>query len=240
MLIHDDRVSPVIIPIGHMGEEADDPSLHKICISCANFRGKDNGAIQPFIQDSLAEMYEELLLNTKEEFTIPEDFVDTIAITIAELPAEKNRITLKNTYLLYLMECNMIYNVGGISSPYASMEWPGIQIPQAISTMIRETRLSFPIVTDIGCYEEGILYFYERNPARRGLDFAENPEQEEDYLRYAVEMHCLNLIQDIAQCPLPQFKEIARGTEILLDAFLQPRTHQRKDLEATLRAEGTT
>jgi hypothetical protein len=35
-------VSPVILPTGHMSEESDDPSLHKIFISYANFRGKDN------------------------------------------------------------------------------------------------------------------------------------------------------------------------------------------------------
>ena len=88
--------------------------------------------------------------------------------------------------------------------------------------MLSETRLSFLFVTDIGCYEEGVLYFYERNPAGRGLDFAENPEQEEDFLRYAVELHCLNHVQDIAQYPLVQLDEIARGTQRLLDAFLQP------------------
>jgi hypothetical protein len=57
MLTHDGRVSPVIIPTWHLGEEADDPSLHQTYIACANFRGKENGAIQPFIQDNLAEIY---------------------------------------------------------------------------------------------------------------------------------------------------------------------------------------
>jgi len=127
-----------------------------------------------------------------------------------------------------------------MSSPYASMEKPGIRIPQAISTMLSETGLSFPFVINIGCYEEGVLYFYERNHAGRGLDIAENPEQEKNFLRYAGELHCLNHVQDIAQYPLPQLEEITRGTEILLDAFLQPRTQQRKDLDAALRVTGTT
>jgi hypothetical protein len=30
LMTHDDRVSPVIIPTEHMGEESEDPSLHKI------------------------------------------------------------------------------------------------------------------------------------------------------------------------------------------------------------------
>ena len=48
--------------------------------------------------------------------------MDTIATAIAELHATENRITLKNTAMLYVMEYNRIYKVGGISSPYASME----------------------------------------------------------------------------------------------------------------------
>ena len=54
------------------------------------------------------------------------------------------------------------------------MEWPGIQIPHAISTMLNEIGLRFNFITHTGSYEEGDLYFYDRNPAGRGLDFAKN------------------------------------------------------------------
>jgi hypothetical protein len=104
MLTHDGRVSPVIIPTGHMGEESGDPFLHKILISFATFTGKDNGAIQSYLQDILAEIYEELLLNSDEGFIIQEDFVDIIATTIVESSTTETNITLKNTYPLYMME----------------------------------------------------------------------------------------------------------------------------------------
>jgi hypothetical protein len=58
------------------------------------------------------------------------------------------------------------------------MEWHGIQIPQAISTMLTEIGLRFNFVTDTG-----------KNSTSRGLDFAENPEHEEGFLRYAVEYY---------------------------------------------------
>ena len=58
--------------------------------------------------------------------------------------------------------------------------------------MLTEIGLQFTFATDVGCYEESVLYFYDRNPTGIGLYFAENPEQEEDFLRYAVELHCLN------------------------------------------------
>ena len=113
------------------------------------------------------------MLHPDDHFIIPEEFVDTIAMAIAEFAATNtNTIALKNIDLLYLVDFSRIYKVGGISSPYASMEWPGIQIPQAISAMLMEIGLQFTFYTDVGSCEERVMYFYDRNPAGRGLDFA--------------------------------------------------------------------
>lgn len=240
LLTHNGSVSPVIIPTRHMGEESNDPFLHTIFITGANFRGKDNGALQPYLQDSLSKQYDEILLHPDNNYIIPEDFVDIIATAISEsAAANTNIIVLKNIDLLYLMEFSRIYKVGGVSSPYAGMEWPGIQIPQAISAMITEIGLRFTFADDIGSYEESVLYFYDRNPSGSGLDFAENPEQEEDFMRYAVELHCLKPVHGIAQTPLPQLEEIARGTAILLVPATKTSTQQRKYLDAALKASVT-
>ena len=102
--------------------------------------------------------------------------------------------------------------------------------------MLNEIRLRFNFVRDTDNYEEGDLYFYDGNPA---LDFPENPDHEEDFLRYAIEMHCLSLVQDIAQYPLPQLKEIAKVTSILLNAVTHTGIKQRRDLDASLRVSGT-
>ena len=164
-------------------------------------------------------------MHPDDDFSIPEDFVDIIATAMAEaVAANKNVIELKNMDLLYLLEYSKIYKAGGVISPYANMEWPGIHIPQAILTMLNEIELQFNFVIDTGSYEEGDLYFYDMNPTGRGLDFAENLDQEEDFLRYAVEPHCLNPVQDIAKYPLPQLEEIAQGTYILLNAVTQTGT----------------
>ena len=106
--------------------------------------------------------------------------------------------------------------------------------------MLIDTRLQFTIAIYIGCYEESTLYFYERNRVIRGLDFAHNPDQKEDFMRYAVELLCLNPVQDITHYPLPQLEEIARGTEILLATSTHPRTYQRRDLDAALGVARTT
>ncbi len=71
LLTYNDNVSPIIIPTRHMGEESDDPSLHKISISCAIFRGKDNNTLRSFLQDSLAEQYDEIVLHPDDNFIIP-------------------------------------------------------------------------------------------------------------------------------------------------------------------------
>ena len=52
--------------------------------------------------------------------------------------------------------------------------------------MLNEIGLRFNFVTNTGSYEEGNLYFNDKSPAGRGLDFAENPDQEEDFMRYAL------------------------------------------------------
>jgi len=106
--------------------------------------------------------------------------------------ANNKVIELNNRDLLYLLEYSRIYKVGGGSNPYAIMAWPRIQIPKTISTMLNEIGLRFNFVTYTGGYEEGDLYFYDKNPECRGLDFADNPDQEEDFLRNVVELHCLN------------------------------------------------
>ena len=104
LLTHSGNDNPVILPTGHMGEESDDPSLHKIFLSCANFRGKDNTALQTLLQDSLAEQYDEILLHPDDHFIIPEGFVDIMATTISESAATNNdTIALKNIDLLHLM-----------------------------------------------------------------------------------------------------------------------------------------
>ena len=122
LLTHHGIVSPIIIPTGHMGEESDDPSLHKIFISCANFRGKDNNTLQKFLHDSLAEQYDEILLHPDDNFIILEYFVGIFATAISESTSSNtNIIALKNIDLLYLMEYNRIYKVGGVSSPYANI-----------------------------------------------------------------------------------------------------------------------
>jgi hypothetical protein len=76
------------------------------------------------------------------------------------------------------------------------------------------------------------------NPAGRGLDFDENPDHKSDFLRYAIQLNCINPIRDIIKSPLPPLEEIARGVLIQLREAVKLGTQSRRDLEAALKTTG--
>jgi hypothetical protein len=120
------------------------------------------------------------------------------------------------------MEFYKIVKIGGINNPFASMEWPGIQIPEAILSLLDTKGITYHFLDDKGAWEESALWFYERNPARRGLDFDDIPEDKPDFVRYAVEFRCLNPLMDIKQSPLPPLEELAEAVTTLTAVGLQP------------------
>ena len=62
--------------------------------------------------------------------------------------------------------------------------------------------LQFTFLNDKRVGEEHTLLLYERNPAGRGLDFDDFPEDKPDFNRYAVELRCLNPVVDTKKTPL--------------------------------------
>ena len=64
--------------------------------------------------------------------------------------------------------------------------------------------------------EEHTLHFYERNPARRGLDFNDYPNDKPDFVRYTVELRCMNPIVDTKKSPLPPLEDVSEAVEALM------------------------
>jgi len=79
-------------------------------------------------------------------------------------------------------------------------------------------------------------YFFERNLAGRGLDFDEFLEHKADFLRYAIQLNCINHVRDITKFRLPLLVEIARGASIQLQDVVVKGTQSRKDLDNALKA----
>ena len=58
--------------------------------------------------------------------------------------------------------------------------------------------------------------FYERNPAGRGLDFDDYPEDKPDFVRYAVEFRCLNPVVGTKNTSLPPLEDLAEAVTALM------------------------
>ena len=84
--------------------------------------------------------------------------------------------------------------------------------------------------------EEHTLHFYERNPAGRGLDFDDHPDDKTDFVRYAVELRCLNPMMDTKKSPLPPLEDISEAVGALIAVGLKPDKEPRKELEKLLQS----
>jgi hypothetical protein len=158
----------------------------------------------------------------------------------AQASADQPAVDLDNRTMLYLFEFNRISKTGGVNSPYATIEWTGIQIPHAITSNLEGKPLKCSFIINEGNWKEHFITFYERNPAGRGLDFTENPpDHKEDFLRYAVELHFLDPVTNIRKSPLPPLEDLAEGVTAHLATGLKPGSEPRKDLDIALRESGT-
>jgi len=55
--------------------------------------------------------------------------------------------------------------------------------------------ISIALLNNVAEYQHAPIFLYERNPAGRGLDFNDFPEQKANFLKYAVQLNCINLIR---------------------------------------------
>jgi hypothetical protein len=76
-------------------------------------------------------------LNNNDDFQTPNDSIELLleGIPAAEAQGE-TVISLSPTDTLCLFEFYIIFKVGGIASPYATIEWPGVHIPQALTAIL--------------------------------------------------------------------------------------------------------
>ncbi len=95
-------------------------------------------------------------------------------------------------------------------------------------------RLQFTFFNDMRVAEDYSLFFYERNPAGRGLDFDDFPEIKPDLIRYAVELRCRNPVTYTKTTPPPLLEDLAEAVTVLLHTGLQHNKEPRKDLEKIL------
>jgi len=176
-------------------------------------------------------------LDGTEAHQMPDDYF-TALNDATQASTDQHAMGQDSKTILHIFEFSRISKTGGINNPYATIEWHGIQIPQAIISNLDDKPLKCSFITYAGNWEEHFLTFYERNPAGRGLDITENPYHKIDFLRYAVELHCLNPVADIQKSPLPPLEDPAEGGTVQLATGLKLGTELRKDLDIALCESG--
>ena len=120
------------------------------------FRGRDSGTLHQLFRGSLQELYDMLFDIDAHALAVPEDYYSAIA-EASESTRDRHSIELEPHLLLYLMEFYKIVKIGGINNPFASMEWPGIQIPQSILSYLDIKGITYHFLDDKGAWEESIL-----------------------------------------------------------------------------------
>jgi len=240
MLTYNGQVCHSLIPSGHTNEESQDPSLHRVFASSHMFRGRDGIGIPTMLRERLQTHYEALLDdNGNKDYTIPNDVYTAISDAI-DYAGDATTVELRSPELLYLFEFYIITKIGGTTSPYVNIEWPGIQIPMAITSRLQVKGLNFPFINDNNDWEQHDVYFYERNPAGCGLDFTDTKDIKTDFLRYAIEYHCQNPISDIKKHPLPLLEELVDGVSFQLMVGPQGGREPRQDLDRALKEADST
>ena len=96
---------------------------------------------------------------------MPDDYFTALNDAM-QASADQTAVDLDSRTILYLFEFNRINKTGGINNPYATIEWHGIQIPQAIISNLDDKPLKCSFITDEANLEEHFIIFYERNPAK--------------------------------------------------------------------------
>ena len=159
------HVCLVFLPTGHTSEASEDASLHRLHVSCAAFRGLDAGSLLQLFKDSLKDVYDNTIsLDGADAHQMLGDYF-TALNDATQASTDRHAVDLDNKTLLYLFEFSRINKTGGINIPYATIEWPGIQILQAVILNLDEKPLKCSFITDAGKWEENFLTFYEKNPA---------------------------------------------------------------------------
>ena len=103
------------------------------------------------------------------------------------------------------------------------------------------TNLSFVIFSQ----EEGYvytsnIYFYDRNPAGKDLDFDCALEQKEPFMMYAVSFQLQNRPKDLSRLSLPYLSDIAHGVVLETNHLHRFHTPARKALDTLLRSTDST
>ena len=78
-------------------------------------------------------------------------------------------------------------------------------------------------------------YLYEKNPATKGLDFGDYPEEKEPFLRYSASFQLQNRVEELQRYSLPSLHDLSDGIEHELRLYDRRDTHAQRGLVRLIR-----
>jgi hypothetical protein len=227
-----------MVPNGIIKTDAETVNLSKAYMVFNDFRGLNNLQLQALMLKTASDLYEASLAEAGSSFLIPFDPIGDIALAITQADSQNNEyVMLPRPSLLYILEYSRIYKVGDPTGPYACMEWPGIQISQALLTMLDDIPLLCPFSQEEGYAYTSNIKFYDRNLVGKELDFDSNPEQKEPFMRYAVSFQPHNRTEDLSRLSLPSLSDISQDIALEMSQLHRYHTPARKALDKLLRSK---
>jgi hypothetical protein len=143
---------PALIPPGLPKGDTEDVSLRRAFISCEDFRGLDNSGLTELLRATVHDLYETVYAEAGDQpISVPIDLVGSISMGLAEADREKTSyLLLPKLTLLYILEYTRVFKVGSPFGPHAGMDWPGLQIPQSLTSLLGNRPLLLPFVEESG------------------------------------------------------------------------------------------
>jgi hypothetical protein len=122
-----------------------------------------NGELPTLSRDNFNDYYEDIILNRDSaDYQLPEDFFETFITRIANANVQgAPTLTLPSPELFYLFEFSKLFKIGGLSSPYDAIEGSRVQIPQALTPVLKERQINISLLNNDGEYEEAPIYSFE-------------------------------------------------------------------------------
>jgi hypothetical protein len=157
------------------------------------------------------------------------------AVEAAEDQEAKSVFFPVNT-LLDILEYLRVTKVGDPTGSYACIEWPGFQIPQTLLAAVHLLPVLCPFSEDDGTLSYRELYLYEKNPATKGLDFGDYPEEKEPFLRYSASFQLQNRVEELQRYSLPSLHDLSDGIKHELRLYERRGTHAQRGLVRLLRS----
>jgi hypothetical protein len=140
---------------------------------------------------------------------VPRDYSLTLNETV-EIAGDQTTLELDAGTQLFMFEFNRITKTGGINNPFVTIELPGIQIPQTIINNLLDKSLKCNFITYIARSErESSVYVMREGPRRTRARLHKETDTKNDFLRYAIDLQCLNPVASTRKMPLPLLEDLA-------------------------------